>query len=463
MRSRRLPTDIFTISVNFETLHGGIGQMKKKLLDETKELIAFIEESPTAFHAVESISKRLLANGFTPLNEADVWSLEAGKGYFVTRNQSSVIAFRVPKEEIKSAMISASHTDSPMFKLKSNAQSVAFGEYVRLNTERYGGTILSSWMDRPLSLAGRVILCKEDNFLAKNVKIDRDLLLIPNIAIHCNPGINTGYSFNPAVDMLPLLSQSDGKKNTVKELLAKELSCTEEEIAGMDLYVFNRTPASIWGAEREFFSAPRIDNLMCAYGTLQGFCNAQSKRALTVYYAADNEETGSATKQGAGSVFLSDVMDRICEQFSLDKHRLLASSMMVSADNGHARHPNHPELSDGQNAPHLNKGVVIKSNASQKYTTDGISAALFSEICRRADVPVQLFSNRSDMAGGSTLGSISNTQVPLITVDIGMAQLAMHSAYETAGSADVAYLCAAMKAFYESELTTFGDGSYNLI
>jgi aspartyl aminopeptidase len=225
----------------------------------------------------------------------------------------------------------------------------------------------------------------------------------------------------------------------------------------------NRTPSTVWGRNGEFFSAPRIDNLMCAYGTLEGFRATAPKNAVTVYYAADNEETGSSTKQGAGSVFLSDTVDRICEALEKDKRRMLASSMMISADNGHAKHPNHPELSDAQNAPKLNGGVVIKYNAAQKYTTEGLSAAIFEEICQRADVPVQCYANRSDMPGGSTLGSISNTLVPLMTVDIGMAQLAMHSAYETAGSRDTEHLIAAMKAFYSCRLTSSGDGAYRLL
>lgn len=432
--------------------------------DQTKtmQLLQFIKESPTAFHAVASAASILKSNGFTALSEAEEWDLRPGEGYYVTRNQSSIIAFRVPDEAPTGFMIAASHTDSPMFKLKNTYLSPAFGEYLRLNTEVYGGTILSSWMDRPLSLAGRVILKKDGVFEAKCVNIDRDLLLIPNVAIHCNRTVNTGYSFNPAVDMLPLFAQEDGKQDTVKALLAKELSCTEDDICGMDLYVYSRTPGCVWGASNEFFSAPRIDNLMCAYGTLCGFLEGENKKAITVWYSADNEETGSATKQGAGSVFLSDTLDRICNALSADKRCLLANSMMVSADNGHAKHPNHPELSDAQNAPKLNGGIVIKSNAAQKYTTDGISAALFTSICKSTDVPVQYFANRSDMPGGSTLGSISNTLVPLVTVDIGMAQLAMHSAYETAGAHDTEHLVFAMKAFYESRLTSVADGTYKL-
>ena len=429
----------------------------------TKELISFIEESPTAFHAVEEISKRLDTNGFIRLSESENWNLCAGKAYYVTRNQSSILAFRIPSNSAKSFLIAASHTDSPMFKLKGNCEVPIANSYLRLNTEVYGGTILPSWLDRPLSLAGRVILCKDGVFTAKNVKTDRNLLLIPSVAIHQNRSVNTGYNYNPAVDMLPLFAQVDDKSITVKQLIANEISCDAENIVGMDLYVVNRTKGCIWGASEEFFSAPRIDNLMCAYGSLQGFIAADTpQNSVTVFYSADNEETGSATKQGAGSVFLSDVLDRICDALCVDKRQLLASSMMVSADNGHAIHPNHPELSDTKNAPLLNKGVVIKSNAAQKYTTDGMSAAIFSEICHQANVPVQHFANRSDMPGGSTLGSISNTLVPLCSVDIGMAQLAMHSSYETAGSADVAYLIDAMKAFFGITLNSSCDGVYRL-
>jgi len=431
-------------------------------LKSTENLLQFIQESPTAFHAVQSVANRLEEDGFIRLQEGENWNLEKGKGYFITRNQSSVIAFRIPNDTPKHFLISASHTDSPMFKLKSNCELTAANHYIRLNTEVYGGTIYSSWLDRPLTLAGRVILNQNGAFTVKTVHIDRDLLLIPNVAIHMNRTVNSGYAFNPASDMLPLFLQKDAGEKSLKSLIASEIACTEEEIAGMDLYVVCRTPGSVWGANQEFFSAPRIDNLMCAFGTLEGFRSVQDPKAITVFYAADNEETGSSTKQGAASVFLSDVLDRICETLGCDKRRMLASSMMVSADNGHAKHPNHPELSDSDNSPYLNGGVVIKSNAAQKYTTDGVSAAIFTAICNRAQVPVQQYANRSDMPGGSTLGSISNTQVPLITVDIGMAQLAMHSAYETAGAADTEHLINAMKEFYKSEITTSGDGSYVL-
>ena len=402
--------------------------------------------------------------GFVCLQESEPWKLMPGCGYYVTRNQSSIIAFRMPSDSPKRFMITASHTDSPNFKLKPNHITVQGDSYIKLNTEVYGGTILSSWCDRPLSLAGRVILSRDGIFSAKTVNLDRDLLMIPNVCIHMNRNINSGYSYNPAVDMLPLFAQKGLSENTVKNLLAQELGCDGKDITQTDLFVYSRTAGTVWGANNEFFSAPRIDNLMCVYSTLQGFLKTPVQHdSVCVYYAADNEETGSATKQGAASVMLSDTLERVAKATCTDKGQLLASSMMLSADNAHAIHPNHPELSDTQNAPRMNAGVVIKSNAAQKYATDAISAALFAKICEKASVPIQYYSNRSDMPGGSTLGSISNTRVPLITVDIGMAQLAMHSAYETAGVLDTQYLIDATAQFYDTELIANGDGNYRLI
>lgn len=440
----------------------GSGAMKEKDRKATEALLQFIRKSPTAFHAVEQTEEILQAHGFVRLEEQDAWSLERGGRYYLTRNGSSVIAFCMPQEAPRHFLISASHTDSPMFKLKPEFHTEAFGTYCTLNTEPYGGTIFSTWLDRPLSVAGRVILKKENTFVSENVNLDRDLLVIPNVAIHLNREINRGYAYNPAKDMLPLFSVANGSPS-LKDLIRDALLCKDGEIVASDLYVYNRTEGCIWGADGEFFSAPRIDNLMCLYATLCGFCEAKpSEYAIPLFFAADNEETGSTTKQGAGSMLLSDTVDRICESIGADRRCLLAASFMVSADNGHAKHPNHPELADAQNAPNMNGGVVVKTNAAQKYATDGVSAAIFAEICAHAGVPVQIYANRSDQAGGSTLGSISNTLVPLCTVDIGMAQLAMHSAYETAGSADTAYLTDAMKCFYEVELARGGKESFVL-
>lgn len=428
----------------------------------TEELLGFLKNSPTAFQAVEEIGKKLTEAGFAKLREHENWDIVPGGKYFVTRNGSSVIAFSVPKKYAHSFMITASHTDSPTFKLKSAFEAEACGKYVKLNVEGYGGMILSSWLDRPLSIAGRLIVKDGSKITTKNVNIDRDLVLIPNVAIHQNRQINSGFSYNIAVDMMPLYSASD-KKGTLLETAAEYAGCAKENVVGGDLYLYNRTPGTIWGAGDEFFSSARIDNLQCAYSTLIGFISAADEaKAVNVYASFDNEETGSATKQGAGSQFLSDTLAKIAEKLGFSVTEALASSFMVSADNGHAKHPNHPELSDAQNSPAINEGVVIKENAAQKYTTDAVSSAIFAKICEDANVPVQRFANRSDMGGGSTLGSISNTNAAMITVDIGLAQLAMHSSYETAGTKDTGYMIDAITQFYKSKLTTDGDGSYTI-
>lgn len=428
----------------------------------TEELLGFLKNSPTAFQAVEEIEKKLAEAGFAKLGEHENWDIVPGGKYFVTRNSSSVIAFSVPKEYAQSFMITASHTDSPTFKLKSAFEAEACGKYVKLNVEGYGGMILSSWLDRPLSIAGRLIIKDGNKISTKNVNIDRDLVLIPNVAIHQNRQINSGFSYNIAVDMMPLYSSFD-KKGTLLETAAEYAGCAKENVVGGDLYLYNRTPGTIWGAGDEFFSSARIDNLQCAYSTLMGFISAADEgKAVNVYASFDNEETGSATKQGAGSQFLSDTLAKIAEKLGFSVTEALASSFMVSADNGHAKHSNHPELSDAQNSPAMNEGVVIKENAAQKYTTDAVSSAIFAKICEDANVPVQRFANRSDMGGGSTLGSISNTNAAMITVDIGLAQLAMHSSYETAGTKDTGYMINAITQFYKSKLTTDGDGSYTI-
>ena len=427
-----------------------------------KGLLEFIRKSPTAFHAVATAAEQLEQADFHCLHEGENWNLRAGEKYYLTRNQSTILAFTLPAGDAKQLLLSASHTDSPMFKLKNVYEAPAFETYGRLDTEVYGGTILSSWMDRPLSLAGRAVVRDGNAYRAELFCFDHDLMVIPNVAIHMNRTVNSGYAFNPAVDMLPLYSMW-GSSPALSDLLAKQLGCKKENLVGLDAFVYNRMAGSVWGAAEEFFSAPRIDNLMCLYGTLCGFLSAKAQPdSLNLWFSADNEETGSATKQGAGSAMLSDTLDRICETFGWDKRILLANGFMVSADNGHAKHPNHPELSDPKNAPRLGGGVVIKTNAAQHYTTDGPSAALFSEVCRSAGVLIQQFANRSDQPGGSTLGSISNTKVPLLTVDIGMAQLAMHSAYETAACADCDHLTQAMTAFYGVGIASDRDGKWIL-
>lgn len=427
----------------------------------TEGLLAFLKSSPSPFHAVEQIAERLTNAGFVRLWEGDKWTLTPGQGYFVTRNGSSLIAFAIPKEPSPTMMLTASHTDSPTYKLKKPTELDAFGKYTRLSTECYGGMLHYPWFDRPLSVAGRLILSQDGKLSTKTVYIDRDILLIPSVAPHMKNS-NSGFAPNAAVDLVPLFGGRDAK---LLPLLAESAGVPAEAIVDHDLYLVARTPGVIWGANEEFFSSPRIDNLQCAYGTLMGFLTAgvQEKGAIGVYSVFDNEETGSSTKQGAGSLFLRDTLERLCEGLGFDLRQVLASSFFVSADNGHARHPNHPELSDGDHCPHMNEGVVIKANAAQKYTTDGMSAAIFREICQRADVPTQVFYNRSDMGGGSTLGSIANTTVAAYTVDIGMAQLAMHSVYETGGVSDTGYLIQAIAQLYRTTLSGIGDGTLALV
>lgn len=425
--------------------------MKNQLMHDCLE---FIQKSPSTFHAVHELKNKCVENGFIELKEGERWQLEKGKAYVVTRNGSSILAFKIGNAlNMPIFNIVASHSDSPTFKLKETAE-VESSAYLQLNTEGYGGMIASSWFDRPLSLAGRVAVKQEEGINIRLYDAARDLLMIPNVAIHMNRNINSGYNYNLQVDLLPLLS-AEGKKGTLKKLIAKDMDVNEEDILSTELNVYNRSPYSIWGAEEEFISSPKLDNLECAYTTLDGFLNAENNERVNVYCCFDNEEVGSTSKQGADSTFLYDILKRITLNLGYDEEAYLCGlnhSLMLSADNAHALHPNHPELSDKNNQVYMNKGVVIKGNANQKYTTDGVSNAIFKSICEKAGVPVQHFYNRSDMPGGSTLGNLSSRHVSVKTIDIGLAQLAMHSSYETAGIKDGEYMSQACKAFYETSL-----------
>lgn len=403
-----------------------------------KKLLKFIQKSPTAFQAVEEMSQRLQKEGFKELKEEKHWDLKAGGNYFVTRNHSAVIAFSIPKKPAWKFHIMASHSDSPALKIKENPEMEVEKAYIKLNVERYGGMLLAPWFDRPLSVAGRLIVRKNGEIQEKLVAVDKDLLVIPNLAIHMNREVNDGYKYNVQKDMLPLYSDYDGKGSFMK-LMAAEADVAEEDILGHDLFLYDRTPGTVWGANEEFISAPRLDDIQCAFASLEGFLRGERKESIAVHCVLDNEEVGSTTKQGAASTFLKDTLMRINMGLGRTQEEYLmtlADSFMVSADNAHALHPNHTDKTDPVNRPVLNGGIVIKYNANQKYCTDGVSAAIFKDICDRAEVPYQTFVNRSDMAGGSTLGNISNTQVPMKTVDIGLAQLAMHSVYETTGAKD---------------------------
>lgn len=422
----------------------------------SKQLIEFIDKSPTCFHAVKTMSDMLRGEGFTELRENQKWHIEKGGRYFVARNGSSLIAFTIPEQDMKGMRIMASHSDSPTFKIKEDPEMEADGHYIKLNVERYGGMICAPWFDRPLSVAGRVIVRNSSGNSASGalrtvlVNVDRDLLMIPNLAIHMNREVNDGYKYNAQKDMLPLYGDITAK-DTFMKVIADAAGTAPEDILGHDPFLYNRQSASIWGASGEFLSSGRLDDLQCAFSSLKGFLAGEKKEYMAVHCVLDNEEVGSGTKQGAASTFLYDTLTRAHESLGLTREDYLihlADSFMVSADNAHAVHPNHTDKADPVNRPYLNGGIVIKFNASQKYCTDGVSAAMFREICQRADVPVQTFVNRSDMAGGSTLGNISNTQVALNTVDIGLPQLAMHSPYETAGIKDTEYLVRAASVLF---------------
>ena len=358
----------------------------------------------------------------------------------------------------------ASHSDSPSFKIKENPEMEAENHYVKLNVEKYGGMLCAPWFDRPLSVAGRLAVKEGNRIATKLVKVDRDLLMIPNLAIHFNREVNDGYKYNAQVDMLPLYGGADAK-GTFMETVAESAGVKREDILGHDLYLYNRVPGSIWGASGEFLSCGRLDDLQCAFSTLKGFLEGGHPDCVSVHAVFDNEEVGSSTKQGADSTFLSDVLMRIAACAGKDNEdyiRACAGSFMLSADNAHAVHPNYQEKADPTNRPHMNKGIVIKYNANQKYTTDAVSAAIFKEICTRAGVPTQEFANRSDIPGGSTLGNIANCHVSMNTVDIGLAQLAMHSPYETAGIMDTEYMIKAVKEFFETAIVTNSNGTFTL-
>ena len=415
-------------------------------------LCDFLDCSKSVYHAQVYIVKELEQEGYTKLSECENWTLVPGGKYMVTRGGTAVLAFRIPREIKGGFQMSASHSDRPTFKVKENAELT--GTYTRLAVERYGGMLIAPWLDRPLSIAGRVLVDTDKGVESKLLDIDRDLLLMPNVAIHMNRQANDGYKWNPAVDTLPLLGGKDAK--------GKFAALLEEQaggkILGHDLFLYVREKAKVWGIDEEYISAAALDDLQCSWGCLQGFLNAKECDAIPVFCLFDSEEVGSSSVQGAASMLLPDVLGRICEALNLDLRQMLAKSFMVSADNAHAVHPNHPELADPTNAPTLGGGIVVKFNANLRYCTDGVSSAVFRKVCEKAGANVQTYCNRADIPGGSTLGNISLSHVSVPTVDIGLPQLAMHSCYETAAVADTLALEDAMAAYFGSCLMLSEDG-----
>lgn len=429
-----------------------------------QSFLDFAAASPTAFHAARRACDMLRAAGYVQLQEQTPWAIAPGGRYFLTRNGSSVVAFAVPACGFAPATVVASHSDSPMFKLKPASEDDVLGHYVRLNVERYGGMILSTWLDRPLCVAGRVLVREGGRIASRLVDLGRDALLIPNMPIHFNRQVNDGYAFNAQTDMLPLYGDASAK-GALREEIAGLLGVAAKAIVSGDLFLYNRMPGSVWGAHGEYFSCPRIDNLECAFASLHALLRAPCEGHINMLAILDNEEVGSATRQGADSTLLGDVFARIGASLGADDAAVraaLAASFMASADNAHAVNPNHPEKYDAQNRCFMNEGVVIKHSANQKYTTDAVSGALFTAVCEAAGVPVQHFANRSDILGGSTLGAIANTHASMTTVDIGLAQLAMHSSYETAGCADLPMMIAALTRLYGAQITMTGDGMFDI-
>lgn len=431
--------------------------MKEKQF--AQNLIDFIYESPTAFQAVETSKNILKENDFKELKLNEKWKISAGGKYYVTKNSSAIIAFTVNSSNIEKEgfRIIGSHSDSPMFRIKPNAEMSVENTYLKLNTECYGGPILNTWLDRPLSIAGRVVLKGENilNPVEKLVNINEPICIIPNIAIHMNRTVNEGYALNKQKDMLPLvgiLNDSLEKDNFLINKLANTLNISVEEIIDFDLFLYEFEKGCLMGPNEEFISTGRLDNLSMAHASLHGLINGNGQSGVNVVAIFDNEEVGSSTKQGADSNMLLNILERIC--ISLGKSReeffnTIYSSFMISADLAHAVHPNLAEKHDPTTRPVLGQGPVIKIHANQAYTSDAHSISIYKTICKEAGVNYQEFVNRSDERGGSTIGPISSTHIDIPSVDIGSPILAMHSIRELGTVNDHYAIYKTFKTFYE--------------
>lgn len=419
----------------------------------SEELLAFIDKSPSAFHAAANLAAMVKAEGYLELKEEEDWEIKPGGRYFVTRNDSAVAVFSLPAQEaeqIRGFHIVAAHGDSPCFKIKEKPEMTMESRYVRLNTEKYGGMLPQTWLDRALSVAGRAVFTRDGEIVTKLVNIERDLLVIPNLAIHMNREAEKGQEYNAQTDLIPLYGEVGGEHflNRVAEAAGE----AEDSLSAYDLFLYVREKGKRIGGNGEYILAPRLDDLQCAFAAMTAMAESRPAEYINLCVVFDNEEVGSGTMQGADSTFLEDVLSRIKEELGETDawlRRRIAGSFLISADNAHAVHPNHPEKSDPTNRPYLNGGIVLKYHGGQKYTTDAATAARLKALCREAGVPVQTYANRSDIAGGSTLGNISIRHVSLPSVDIGLPQLAMHSAVETAGAKDTAYAVRLFQTFYE--------------
>lgn len=428
-------------------------------LDLAWKLIDFIHESPSNFHVVENIESKLKENEFSELDLRQKWDIKKGGRYYVKKNGTAIISFVIGDGEIEEEgfRIIGAHTDAPTFRIKPNPEISVENNYLKLNVETYGGPILSTWLDRPLGIAGRVTL-KSENPLYPNVKllnINKPVLIIPNLAIHMNRKVNEGVELNKQKDMLPLLSlinEEFTKDNFLIKLISKELNVEAGDIIDFDLFLYEYEKGSVIGLNNEFISCGRLDDLAMVHAGIEALIDSKTSKATNVMVCFDNEEIGSSTKQGADSPMLKSILERIVYGLGKEKDdffRAIYSSFIISADMAHALHPNQTEKHDPTNRPIINKGPVIKINANQAYTTDSDSDAVYEMICERANVPVQKFVNRSDVRGGSTIGPISSTHLDIRSVDIGNPMLAMHSIRELAGVLDHYYIKKSFDEFYK--------------
>lgn len=416
------------------------------------ELLNFIESSPTVYHNIHLIKAILNNFKYTELKENTKWNLEPNKAYYVIRDGASIITFKTPAE-IKGFHIVASHNDSPSFKVKPNGELNA-GTFKKLNTEPYGGMIATTWFDRPLSVAGRVIVKTPNGVETRLVNLAGHNVVIPSVAIHLRGGQQ--MDINLQNDLLPVVGLINEENTFTKQLEKCTIFSDDEKILSHDLFLYNKEKGCVAGLDNELIMSPKLDDLECVFASLEAFLEAKPSNKVIVCAVFNNEEVGSGSNNGAASTFLTDTLERICSALDLDKYMMYANSFLVSADNAHAVHPAHPEKSDPTNNVQMNKGIVIKHHSSLSYTTSGLSASAFKAICDKAGVPYQDYTNRSDLRGGSTLGRIALEKLSINALDIGLAQLAMHSIMETAGSKDIKYMVAALKEFYQIDLDIDG-------
>lgn len=435
--------------------------MSNKKKNTNLDFLSFLNRATSPYHTILSCCSHLEESGFESLDFTNSWKLVPGKAYYTILYGTTLFAFHVGtqiSEKNSKFHIIASHTDHPGFRIKPSPSLYEKG-YLKLNTETYGGAILSSWFDRPLSIAGKVVLKSGEIFHPDVQYFDYQspLLIIPNLAIHMNPKVNSGIELNKQQDMLPIFSleeKTDMTKDSFISFLSKELKVSYEDILDYDLSIYNPEPGCELGLNQEFLSAPRIDNLSSVYTSLKALCQTDSLNSSIITVAAfyDNEEVGSHTKQGADSYLTQIIMEKIYEGLSFSRSALnnsIANSFLLSADVAHGFHPNYGGKSDPTNLVSLGKGVVLKINSSQRYATDAEAIGAIMQLCNYFDIPYQKFVNRSDMAGGSTLGSILSSHLPMHTVDLGIPILAMHSARETACEKDLQSLLTLCQAFYQ--------------